>query len=201
MFFKTFLLCSEERAKLSAPVERVATGGTGCSLSRYEIRLARLHLPVLTLSSDLTNSFTRLGCTVHSLEQMRCAKGQTNSPLGQTQPFCCGVGAYEADLGALGCMARRRTAGSCTSRTATSSGDTHRMHNVYRVRAWLLLFSVGQREGTVNYDNEDGHARQHRCCYQHVHLGKETKGESEREKESNAMNTNRRGRRAAGPRL
>lgn len=57
------------------------------------------------------------------------------------------------------------------------------MDNMDWGRAQLLLFSVVQREGAINYYHEDGNARGYRSSYQHIHLDREIKGEKEGEQE------------------
>lgn len=58
--------------------------------------------------------------------------------------------------------------------------DTYCMDNMDWGRTQLLLFTIGQCEGAINYHDEDGNTRDYGSNYQHVHLYREIKGEKER---------------------
>lgn len=61
--------------------------------------------------------------------------------------------------------------------------DTYCMDNMDRDRAQLLLFTIVQCEGAINYYDEDGNTRDYGGNYKHIHLDGEIKGEKEGEQE------------------
>lgn len=67
--------------------------------------------------------------------------------------------------------------------TAVSVCVTYGMDNMDWERAQLLLFTIAQCEGAVNYNDEDGNTRNQGGNDQHVHLDSKRKGEKEGEQE------------------
>lgn len=51
--------------------------------------------------------------------------------------------------------------------------NTYSVDNMDWDRTQLLLFTIAQGEGAVNYHNEDGNTRDYGSSYQYIHLDRQ----------------------------